>query len=210
MIRYDQTFIDKIPDLIQQGIIRVYNRAKDIGFEIKTRVQNVAAGSATIQKPANWKETLSILMVANGGSVSYLQPRSYDFCYNYWPYYGDIAGSRGKPKYYSDLTENVNNDRLADTYNNMYWFIVPILDAVYTFEIIYRGIPLFNTDNQTNFLTIRYPDLLLYSCLIEACLFLDNQPKLAEYKNMFNEELDNINKINKDRSADRTIIRENN
>jgi hypothetical protein len=84
------------------------------------------------------------------------------------------------------------------------------MDMEYNFEIIYLGIPLFNNANQTNFLTVRYPNLLLYSCLIEAAIFLDNPAKLTEYKNMFNEELDTINNINKDRSADRTIIRENN
>jgi hypothetical protein len=105
---------------------------------------------------------------------------------------------------------NLNNVDIANTYGQFYWNVIPNLDQAYTFDIIYHGIPLFNVDNQTNFLTQRYPALLLYSCLIEACLFLDNQPKLAEYKNMFNEELDIINKINKDRSADRTVIRENN
>jgi hypothetical protein len=139
---------------------------------------------------------------------SYLLPRSREFCITYWPDYSGV--SRGRPKYYCDSIDNVANANLANTYGNSYWFIVPIMDVEYNFDIIYHGIPLFNRNNQTNFLTIRYPALVLYSCLIEACLFLDNPAKLAEYKNLFNEELDTINKINKDRSADRTIIRENN
>lgn len=209
MIRTDETYVNKIPDLIQQGIIRIYNKAKDLGFEITQQFRNIAAGQSTLQKPGNWRETVSILMFDTPTNTSsYLLPRSREFCITYWPDYSGI--SRGRPKYYCDSIDNVANANLANTYGNGYWFIAPTMDVEYNFDIIYHGIPLFNVDNQTNFLTQRYPSLLLSSCLIEAALFLDNQPKLAEYRNMFNEELDTINKINKDRSADRTIIRENN
>ena len=209
MVRYDQPYIDKIPDLIQQGIIRIYNKAKDLGFEIRTEIVNNTVGSSSIRKPANWRETVSILMIDNATqTASYLSPRSREFNLTYWPVgYQNMTGT---PKYYSDGTFNLNNVDIANTYKEFYWNVIPNLDQAYTFNIVYLGIPLFNADNQTNFLTQRYPSLLLSSCLIEAALFLDNQPKLAEYRNMFNEELDTINKINKDRSADRTIIRENN
>lgn len=209
MVRYDQPYIDKLNDLIQQGIIRVYNKAKDIGFEIRYQNTNNNVGSNTIRKPANWRETISIWMYdVTTQTATYLMPRSREFCLTYWPVgYQNI---NGRPKYYSDGTFNLNNEDLSNPYNKHYWSFFPNLDQAYTFDIIYLGIPLFNADNQTNFLTQRYPNLLLYSCLIEACLFLDNPAKLAEYKNLFNEELDTINKINKDRSADRTVIRENN
>ena len=210
MVRYDQPYINKIPDLIQQGIIRIYNRAKDLGFEIETIIDNIPAGTTIINKPGNWKETISIQMVnPDTTAITFLLPRSFEFCKTYWPYYAN-PGMTAKPKFYSDLVNNLNNVNLNNIYVKMWWLISPTTDRIYYFTILYLGIPLFNENNQTNFLTIRYPDLVLYSCLIEACLFLDNPAKLAEYKNLFNEELDTVNKINKDRSADRTIIRENN
>ena len=209
MVRYDEPYINKLNDLIQQGIIRVYNKAKDLGFEIRYQFTNNEIGSNTWQKPANWRETISVLMIdVATQTATYLMPRSREFCLTYWPV--GYQNRNGRPKYYADGVLNLNNSDLANTYNRHYWTFIPNLDQAYNFDIIYHGIPLFNADNQTNFLTIRYPDLLLYSCLIEACLFLDNSAKLAEYKNLFNEELDTINKINKDRSADRTVIRENN
>lgn len=209
MVRYDEPYIDKLNDLIQQGIIRVYNKAKDLGFEIRYQYTSNNIGSNTINKPANWRETVSVWMfdVATQ-TATYLMPRSREFCLTYWPV--GYQNKTGRPKYYADGTFNLNNSDLANTYNKHYWTFIPNLDQAYTFDILYLGIPLFNADNQTNFLTQRYPNLLLYSCLIEACLFLDNPAKLAEYKNLFNEELDTINKINKDRSVDRTVIRENN
>ena len=209
MLRTDQPFVSKLPDLIQQGIIRVYNRAKDLGFEIITIHRNIATGTLSLPMPPNWMETISIQMInTDTREATFLQQRSYEFCRTYWPFYQNVP--RAKPKYYSHHGQNVNNVRNNDPYSRVILMITPVMDRVYDFDIIYHGIPLFNNENQTNFLTQRYPDLLLYSCLIEASLFLDNPSKLTEYKNLFNEELDTINKINKDRSADRTVIRDNN
>jgi hypothetical protein len=208
MLRSDTPYVTKIPDLIQQGIIRVYNNAKDLGFEIRYEVVNDQVGTSTIRKPANWRETISILMFDNATqTTSFLLPRSREFCLTYW---NNQQANTSRPKYYADSVLNLNNQDLRNTYGNFYWTIVPNLDQAYTFNIIYLGIPLFNTDNPVNFLTQRYPDLLLYSCLIEGCLFLDNEEKRAKYQSMFDQELATINDMNRNRSADRTVIRENN
>jgi hypothetical protein len=209
MLRSDQPFVAKLPDLIQQGIIRVYNNAKDLGFEIRTEIVNNTIGSSSIKKPGNWRETISILMFDNATqTASYLLPRSREFNLTYWP--AGYQNETGRPKYYSDGVYNLNNVDIANTYGNFYWNVIPNLDQAYTFDIIYLGIPLFNADNPVNFLTQRYPNLLLYSCLIEASIFLDNEDKRNKYQMMFKEELDTINRMNSDRSADRTIVRDNN
>ena len=208
MLRTDQPFIAKLPDLIQQGTIRVYNNAKDLGFEIITTFRDIPAGTFILNKPGNWLETISIQMYDADFKVTFLLPRSYDFCRTYWPFYQNTT--RGKPKYYADHTANVNNAQLTNTYGTFRWFLAPVSDAVYNFDVIYRGIPLFNADNPVNFLTQRYPNLLLYSCLIEACLFLDDEEKRNKYQTMFDQELETINRMNTGRSADRTVIRDDN
>lgn len=208
MLRSDQPFLDKRDDLIQQGIIRIYNNAKDLGFEIRANIVNNAVGSSTVLKPSNWRETVSILMFDNATqTTSYLLPRSREFCLTYW---NNQQGINGRPKYYSDSVLNLNNADLQNTYGQFYWTVVPNLDQAYTFDIQYLGIPLFNANNPVNFLTQRYPNLLLYSCLIEACLFLDDEEKRNKYQSMFDQELETINRMNTDRSADRTVIRANN
>jgi hypothetical protein len=210
MLRTDQPFLDKIPDLIQQGTIRVYNNAKDLGFEIVMRINNVVAGTTLIDKPSNWLENISIQMInPDNSEITFLLPRTLEFLKTYWPYY--VNGPQtNKPKYYADSPSNLNNANLSNSYGNMQWLIVPNLNRIYNFEIIYLGIPLFNTEYPVNFLTQRYPDLLLYSCLIEASLFLDDEEKRNKYQMMFEKELETINRMNTDRSADRTIIRDNN
>lgn len=208
MLRTDQPFIAKLPDLIEQGIIRVYNNAKDLGFEIRYQIVNNQVGTSTIRKPGNWRETVSVLMydVATR-TTSYLLPRSREFCLTYWNNEQNITG---RPKYYADSVLNLNNQDLRNTYGEFFWTLVPNLDQAYNFDIIYLGIPLFNEDHPSNFLTQRYPNLLLYSCLIEASIFLDNEDKRNKYQMMFEKELETINKMNTGRSADRTVIRDNN
>lgn len=208
MLRTDQPYLDKIEDLIQQGIIRVYNNAKDLGFEIRYQIVNDQVGTSTIRKPGNWRETVSISMydVATR-TTSYLLPRSREFCLTYWNNEQNITG---RPKYYADSVLNLNNQDLRNTYGEFFWTLVPNLDQAYNFDIIYLGIPLFDEDNPSNFLTQRYPNLLLYSCLIEASIFLDNEDKRNKYQMMFEKELETINKMNTGRSADRTVIRDNN
>lgn len=203
MLRTDQPFIGKIPDLIQQGIIRIYNNAKDLGFEINTAL-DIERERNTLNKPANWRETVSIQIIDDNRNVTFLLPRSYEFCKTYWPY--SITTPTAKPKYYADLP--IGED--ADTAPYGAWIIAPSTDINYNINIKYLGIPLFNEAHPVNFLTQRYPNLLLYSCLIESCLFLDDEEKRNKYQSMFDKELETINRMNTDRSADRTVIRDNN
>lgn len=208
MLRTDQPFVAKIPDLIQQGIIRVYNNARDLGFEIIYIANNFPAGRQLISKPGNWRETISITMIDALNNITLLLPRSLEFCRTYWT--SNNLNVQEKPKYYADFLYNLNNNDLANSYGQNSWFLSPTPNNTYSFQIIYLGIPLFNADNPVNFLTQRYPNLLLYSCLIEACLFLDDEEKRNKYQSMFDQELETINRMNTDRSADRTVIRANN
>ena len=197
MLRTDQPYLAKIPELIQQGIIRIYNNAKDIGFELYYTT-NLGANNFLINKPANWQETTSLSIVDANGNKGFLQERTYEYCKTYLP----NDNVTGIPKYYNDSLVAVN----SSSYSN--WLIVPAADVNYTINCIYLGIPNFNGNNQTNFLTQRYPNLLLYSCLMEACLFLDNEEKRNKYEMMFGRELETINRMNVDRTTDRTVMRD--
>ena len=197
MLRTDQPYLAKIPQLIQQGIIRIYNNAKDIGFELYYTV-NLAANNFLIDKPAKWQETISLSIVDANGNKGLLQERTYEYCKTYLP----KANITGIPKYYTDSLVASN----SSSYSN--WLIAPAADANYVVNVIYLGIPEFNNANQTNFLTQRYPNLLLYSCLMEACLFLDNEEKRNKYEMMFGKELETINRMNVDRTTDRTVVRD--
>ena len=194
MLRTDEPYLAKLPDIIQQGIIRIYNNAKDIGFEIRDNF-TLSNNSYVIRKPTNWRETISFSVV-NDGLITYLLPRTYEYCTTYQP---NLAIT-GTPKFYYDAN-NANG-----TYKS--WNVTPATNQNCDIIIVYLGIPLFNALHDTNFLTQRYPNLLLYSCLMEACLFLDNEEKRNKYEMMFGKELETINRMNVDRTTDRTVVRD--
>lgn len=198
MLRTDTPYLAKIPDIIQQGIIRIYNNAKDIGFEQYLQ-KKLLADRFILGKPGGWRETVSLSLITTKAERKFLLPRSFEYCRTYWPN-RDVTG---EPKYYSETASLIVG---ASAYSNIE--IVPTSNLNYNMDWIYLGIPLFNEANSTNFLTLRYPNFLLYSCLLEASLFLDNEQKQAKYQAMFDQELDTINRMNVDRTTDRTVIRD--
>ena len=198
MLRADPPYLAKIPDLIQQGIIRIYNNAKDIGFE-SYYTFDLAQNAFLVTKPGDWRETISFSIMDADNNKIFLQERTYEYCKTYRP----NSSVTGIPKYYSDVPVIPQN---PNSYTA--WSVVPSCDVNYAVHVIYLGIPLFNADNPTNFLTLRYPALLLYSCLLEASLFLDNEEKRTKYEAMFGKELETVNNMNSNRTTDRTVARE--
>ena len=195
-LRTDTPYITKIPDIIQQGIIRIYNTAKDIGFELMYTT-NLDQNTYLINKPGNWRETLSLNVEDLDNNRIFLQERTYEYCKTYLP----NSATTGIPKYYCDVPQGN-----ANSYRN--WLVVPSANVDYNVEVIYLGLPLFNTTYSTNFLTQKYPNLLLYSCLLEASLFINNEEMRNKYEIMFGKELETINNISGERITDRTVVRE--
>jgi hypothetical protein len=195
-LRTDTPYITKIPDIIQQGIIRIYNTAKDIGFELMYTA-DLNTNTYLIAKPGNWRETLSLNVEDLDNNKIFLQERTYEYCKTYLP----NSSTTGIPKYYCDVPQGN-----ASSYRN--WLVVPSADVDYNVEVIYLGLPLFNATYATNFLTQKYPNLLLYSCLLEASLFLNNEEMRNKYEMMFGKELETINNISGERITDRTVVRE--
>jgi hypothetical protein len=197
-LRTDEPFVAQLDDIIQQAIIRVYNSASDIGFELYYTF-NLPINTFLITKPVNWRETISLSIADANNNKIFLQERTYEYCKTYLPNTNVV----GIPKYYSDIPTNPQTPTSYTT-----WFVAPSADADYVVNVIYLGIPLFNALNPINFLTIRYPTLLLYSCLMEAYLFLNNEELRSKYETMFGKELETINAMNSNRTTDRTVNRD--
>ena len=113
MLRTDEPYLAKLPDIIQQGIIRIYNNAKDIGFEIRDNF-TLSNNSYVIRKPTNWRETISFSVV-NDGLITYLLPRTYEYCTTYQP---NLAIT-GTPKFYYDAN-NANGTAACSATANIF------------------------------------------------------------------------------------------
>lgn len=196
--RTDQFFISQIPGFINKAMNRIYSEAESIGFELNVN-GNLTINNPIEAKPAPWKETISFTIIDDRVPPSFLSvllPRSLEFCQTYWPQ----PVTTGKPIFVADSPANPGAG-----YANFY--LAPTPDYAYPFRLIYRGLPLFNPENPTNFLTLRYESLLLYACLFEMLLWLKNDERIAAVEASFNRALQDVNKDRKGQITDRTSQR---
>jgi hypothetical protein len=194
--RTDDFFISQIPNFINQAINRIYSEAKNIGFEkvifSDTPKEQIQTNSVILAKPSDWKETVSFSINTDDGR-KFLKLRTLEFCQSYWPNYNMI----GIPEFYADY----NN------YNSFY--LAPTPDKNYNFTLIYLALPLFNAKNTENFLTLRYPSLLLYASMLETVPFLKGDERVPVFESLYNRALQSINKdaekLYTDRAAKRDV-----
>jgi len=189
--RTDQFFIDQVPNFIDQAINRIYSEAKNIGFENVT-FGNLTTNQFTLGKPADWKETVSFSITTTNGR-KFLKLRTLEFCQSYCP----NPNLSGTPEFYADFNNYIS------------FYLAPTPDQNYNFTLIYLALPLFNADNPENFLTLRYPSLLLYASMLETIPFLKGDERVPVFESLYNRALQSINKdaekLYTDRAAKRDV-----
>lgn len=180
--RTDATFVKDIPVFIMLGQRRICRELKILGFrEVVTG--NLIAGQQNLQKQANWLNTSSfnIGINKNPGDTGYntrvqILQRSYEYLRIYWP----NPRLLNQPKYFADYLET------PITYGT--FLIAPTPDENYPYELIYYGIPQFiDENNQTNFMTSSYPDILLYACLLETASYLRDDDRIQVWSNYYDK-----------------------
>lgn len=204
--RNDESFTSIIPDLINFAITRIYSEAKNIGFErVFSDNALLKANQAFIAKPNDWKETISFQYTVTGTTpeTRFLLQRTYEFCISYWP----NTPQTGEPIFYANYgNQDINSVNQGKSFDQFY--ITPTPDKDYPGQLIYLGLPQFDQDSQTNFLTQRYPNLLLYACMMEAIPFLGDDERTPIFENLYNRALQNINKETAERYTDRVTSKE--
>lgn len=194
--RTDEFFISQIPNFINQAINRIYSEAKNIGFETvvfsNDPEQQIQANNFLFPKPTNWKETVSFTITLPPNNRTILQLRTLEFCQSYW----QNPTATGQPVFYADF----NN------YSSFY--LAPTPDQNYNFQLIYLALPLFNAENPTNFLTTRYPSLLLYASMLETIPFLKGDERVPVFESLYNRALQSINKDAEKLYTDRVAKRD--
>jgi len=99
------------------------------------------------------------------------------------------ARATGKPKYYAmqgGETGNTNTTSGA-------LLLSPIPDTTYVFKVHYNRIPdkLEATDNETNFISLNFPNGLLYCCLAETYSFLKGPADMLQlYEQKYKQEVE--------------------
>ena len=97
------------------------------------------------------------------------------------------ADVTGKPKYYSMFGGATG---LSDTTSGSI-YLAPTPDANYIFRIYYNKMPdTLESGNQTNYISLNFPQGLLYACLVEAYGFLKGPTDmLTLYEQKYKTEL---------------------
>ena len=97
------------------------------------------------------------------------------------------ADVTGKPKYYSMFGGATG---LSDTTSGSI-YLAPTPDANYIFRIYYNKMPAtLESSNQTNYISLYFPQGLLYACLVEAYGFLKGPTDmLTLYEQKYKTEL---------------------
>jgi hypothetical protein len=199
-------FATSIPYFIEMGQQKIWKELNTLGFQKATEPKNFQVNNATIKKPADWQETISISYGSEDALLInnvVLLPSSYEFCINYWPNV-NLSDPANPPLFYSDYISF-----RADASPYEYYLIVPTPDKAYTYQITYIGRPnLITNENQTNILTDYYPDLLFYAAFLEALIYLKDDQRMPVYTKLYQESLTAANNLTKDRYIDRSVKRD--
>ncbi len=199
--RNEPNFIKSIPDLINQAMNRIYSDAKTIGFQ-KTVEGETAPNIPYIDRPIDFKSPINLLYINTNTEAVLLLPRSYEFCIAYCPNENTV----GAPVFYS-TDQNVPQNNVAQSHI----YLAPTPDIRYPYSLTYLSFPpVFNVGNSQNFLTDKYPNLLLYACMVEAIPFLKSDERIAQFENLYSKALQAVNKDTKEGYSDRGTNRDKN
>ena len=155
----------------------------------KQSVGNLVTGQNTINVPA---KTLFVKGVqvydstsASTGNNRWLEKKDESYLQEYVP--STETSARGQPKYYAMFGGATG---VSDTTSGRL-FLAPAPDTTYTFKIHYEAIPDgLSSSNTTTYISLYFPNGLLYACLVEAYGFLKGPiDMLTLYENKYKQEI---------------------
>lgn len=184
--RQDQAVVNAIPTFITLAEFEIAEQVKTLG-QLQIVESTMTADNPTLAKPARWRKTVSMNVLANGKKQPVLL-RKYEYATNY-----NASGSTGQPLFYADTDWD-------------HWYLAPIPDQAYTFEVLYyeRIAPL-SSSNQTNWLTQNAPNAMLYGTLLQAMPFLKNDQRQI-FQQKYTESMQALKAEDVSRVGDRQAI----
>jgi hypothetical protein len=158
----DDEFIDNVE--------AKFNRRLRLRQMEATATGNFVAGTATIALPTDFLEARSFTY-----DVATSAPIKLEFV---TPEQGDAMeyGTNAPPRWF--------------TYAGGVIRLYPTPDQAYAYTLRhYVKVPALTSMNTTNFLLTAWPDAYLYGCLVEACAFAGDDPRLPIWKQGFEEAI---------------------
>ena len=180
-------------DILENIILNAqYRILRDVPIDADRKQQsvNLVPGQETINAPAGCLFIRAIQVYDSSsvltGTNVFLEKKDMSYLQEYQPVTGTSA-AQGKPKYYASFGGATGD---SDTTSGRIAFS-PVPNTTYKFRVHYNKMPAtLASDNTTNYISMNFPNGLLYCCLSEAYGFLKGpMDMLTLYENKYKQEV---------------------
>ena len=189
---YTETDSNVLTDAVLENIIlnAQYRIFRDVPIDAdrKQQIGNLVAGQETINAPAGCVFIRAIQVYdstsATTGANVFLQKKDVSYLQEYIS--STESAKRGQPKYYAMFGGATGE---SDTTSGRMMF-APVPDTTYKFRVHFNVAPaLLEGADGTNYISLNFPNGLLYCCLSEAYSFLKGPiDMLTLYENKYKQE----------------------
>jgi hypothetical protein len=189
---YTETDSNVLSDTVLENIIlnAQYRIFRDVPIDAdkKQQIGSLVVGQETINAPAGAVFIRGIQVYdstsASTGANRWLEKKDVTYLQEYIP--STESAKRGQPKYYAMFGGATGE---SDTTSGRI-FVAPVPDATYKFRVHYNATPALLENNDTNYISLNFPNGLLYCCLSEAYGFLKGPvDMLTLYENKYKQEV---------------------
>ena len=178
-------------DVLENIILNAQQRIMydvPIDADRKAQTGSLVAGQTTINCPAGALFIRGVQVYDSTSAVTgdnvWLLKRDRTFLQEYVP--STETAKRGKPKYYAMFGGATG---LSDTTSGRLMF-APVPDAAYMFKVHYNYVQSILEGSGTNYISLNFPQGLLYCCLAETYGFLKGpMDMLTLYEQKYKEEV---------------------
>ena len=176
-----------LENIILNAQYRIF-RDVPIDADRKQQTGNLVAGQETINAPAGAVFIRGIQVYdstsATTGANLFLEKKDISYLQEYIS--STESAKRGQPKYYAMFGGATGE---SDTSSGRMMF-APVPDTTYKFSVHYNVAPALLDNNDTNYISLNFPNGLLYCCLSETYAFLKGPiDMLTLYENKYKQEV---------------------
>ena len=189
---YTETDSTVLSDSVLENIIlnAQYRIFRDVPIDADRKQQtgNLVTGQETINAPAGAVFIRGIQVYdstsATTGANVWLEKKDITYLQEYVS--STESAKRGQPKYYAMFGGATGE---SDTTSGRMMF-GPVPDNTYKFRVHYNAAPALLENDDTNYISLNFPNGLLYCCLSEAYGFLKGPiDMLTLYENKYKQEV---------------------
>ena len=189
---YTETDSTVLSDSVLENIIlnAQYRIFRDVPIDADRKQQtgNLVVGQETINAPAGAVFIRGIQVYdstsATTGANVWLEKKDVTYLQEYVS--STESAKRGQPKYYAMFGGATGE---SDTTSGRMMF-APVPDQTYSFRVHYNAAPALLESDGTNYISMNFPNGLLYCCLSEAYGFLKGPiDMLTLYENKYKQEV---------------------